>query len=200
MVAALDVEQRAEQIERLFGHPALQEVAEERVAVELVDDLGPPAWLAGQVDQGLHRRLQDRGGLVALELRAAATRCALPAVEVDERVLVLHPERGVCKAEALVDEVLSELVLAREAHRPELAVHLPGEAAVRVDAATEPVARLEERDLVARLLEEHPGRSGRQSRRPRSRRAAAAHPSPEGRRGARRGGRSGAAGAERSAS
>ena len=56
------------------------------------------------------------------------------------------PNGFVGEAEPLVDEVLREVVLAREAHRAELAVHLPGEAAVGVDPATEPVARLEDRD------------------------------------------------------
>jgi hypothetical protein len=48
-------------------------------------------------------------------------------------------------------------VLAREAHRTELAVHRPGEAAVREDAATEAIARLEDRDPMAGLLEKQPG-------------------------------------------
>ena len=79
------------------------------------------------------------------------------ALEVDEGVLVLHPERRRREPEPLVDEVLAEVVLAREAHRAELAVHPPGEPAVRVDPAAEPVARLEDRDPVAGLLEQQPG-------------------------------------------
>ena len=56
-----------------------------------------------------------------------------------------------------MDQVLAQVVLAREAHGAELAVHLPGEAAIRVDPAAEPVARLQDRDAVARLLEQQPG-------------------------------------------
>ena len=66
--------------------------------------------------------------------------------------------------EALVDEVLAQPMLAREAHRAELAVHPSGEAAVGVDPAAEPVARLEEGDPMAGLLEQHargqPGDAG----------------------------------------
>src|SRR5215210_1583922 len=56
-----------------------------------------------------------------------------------------------------MDEVLAERVLAREPHGTELPIHPAGEAAVRVDAAAEAVARLEERDLVPGFLEQHPG-------------------------------------------
>ena len=48
-------------------------------------------------------------------------------------------------------------MLRREAHRAELAVHATGEAAIRVDPAAEPVARLEDGDRVAGLLEQHRG-------------------------------------------
>ena len=58
------------------------------------------------------------------------------------------------KHEPVVDQVLGEVVLLREAHRAELAVHPAGEPAVGVDPPAEPVAGLEDRDPVARLLEQ----------------------------------------------
>ena len=60
-----------------------------------------------------------------------------------------------------MDEVLGQPVLAREAHRAELAVHPTGEAAVGVDPAAQPIPRLEDRDLVAGFLEEQPRRQSR---------------------------------------
>ena len=78
-------------------------------------------------------------------------------VQVDERVLVVHAERRGGQGEALVDEVLGQVVLPREAHRAQLPVHASREAAIRVDAPTEAVARFEDRDAVARLLEQERG-------------------------------------------
>ena len=63
--------------------------------------------------------------------------------------------------EPLVDQVLAEVVLAREAHRADLAVHPGGEAAVGEDPAAQAVPRLEDRDLVPGLLEQHRRRQAR---------------------------------------
>ena len=148
---------------------------------------------------GAHRVLEDVGrGPAALAGRQAEVEAVgrevapahAPAVEVDERVLVVHPERRRGEAEPLVDEVLAEPVLAREAHRPELAVHPPGEAAVRVDPPAEPVARLEDRDPVPRLLEQQPGREPGDAGAHDDDVAAARRCAPAGRRGGRPGGRS----------
>ena len=161
---ALEVEQRPEQPQRLLAHAALHEPAEERVPVVALDDLLPAAGLRREVDAAAASRrcriaagVRSRSPSGSTKPAAAgsnARRVWAHAVEVDERVLVLHPERRRREAEALVDEVLAEVVLAREAHRAELAVHPPGEPAVRVDPAAEPVARLEDRDPVAGLLEQ----------------------------------------------
>ena len=167
VVAALEVEQRTHERECLLADAPLDEEAEQRVAVVALDDLAPAARLRDQVDERAHRVLEDVGGRPAALAgrqaevegvgREVAAADALP-VQVDEGVLVLHPEWRRLEAEALVDEVLAEPVLLGEAHRPELAVHPPGEPAVGVDASAQPVARLEDRDPMARFLEQQAGR------------------------------------------
>ncbi len=65
------------------------------------------------------------------------------------------------EVEPLVDQVLAEVMLAREAHRADLAVHAGREAAVGEDPAAEAVARLEDGDLVPGLFQQHPGGQAR---------------------------------------
>jgi hypothetical protein len=60
-----------------------------------------------------------------------------------------------------VDEVLAEMVLSREAHRTDLAVHPGREPAVREDPATQPVASLEDGDPVPGFQQQHPGGQAR---------------------------------------
>ncbi len=166
VIAALEVEQRAHQPERLLADLALDEVADQRIAVVALDDLLPAAGLDDHLVEWRHRVLEDVARRLAplahrqVVVERRGVERAAPdglAVEVDERVLVVHRERRRPELEPLVDQVLAEPMLGREAHRPELAVHPAGEAAVGVDPAAEPVARLEDGDRVARFLEQQPG-------------------------------------------
>ena len=91
------------------------------------------------------------------EIEAGGAEVAAPhahAVEVDERVLVVHREGRGLELEALVDEPLAQPMAGREAHGAELAVHASGEATVRVDPPAETVARLEQGDPMARFLQQ----------------------------------------------
>jgi len=107
-------------------------------------------------DAALRRRERE---VVGVRRERAASDA--PAVEVDEGVLVGHREGCGRQPEPLVDELLAEVVLTREAHRAELPVHATREATVGVDPTAETITRLEDGHSVTGLLEQHRGRQAR---------------------------------------
>src|SRR5205823_3242706 len=165
MVAALQVEERAKHGQCPVAQVALPEIPYERIRILLLEQALPCrlfVLLFHDVDERFHGVLQELvrrfPGLVGeqIEIEQVSAEFAPAnslALQIDQRVLVVHGEWPGLQLELLLNQVLDQGVLERKAHRTKLSIHVAGKTAICENTAPKPILTLENGDLVACILQ-----------------------------------------------